>query len=142
MRQERTIQAHIFEVFAGHQIGCELKAISRWLDQQRAVVSLVASDLRREGLRQTGRREGQMAKFVEHKEVHTGEIVGEPALAPGADLVFEPVDEVDDDVETAEGPAANARSRGGHGEMRPAGAGSPDSSGTVVHTRLSAVVDR
>ncbi len=56
MRQERTVQATIFEVFAGHQIGCELKAISGWLDGQRALVSLVAGDLRREGPRQTGRR--------------------------------------------------------------------------------------
>ena len=56
MRQERTVQATIFEVFAGHQIGCELKAISVWLDGQRALISLVGSDLRREGLRQTGRR--------------------------------------------------------------------------------------
>jgi IS5 family transposase len=55
MRQERTVQATIFEVFAGHQIGCELKAISGWLDGQRPLISLVASDLRREGLRQTGR---------------------------------------------------------------------------------------
>ena len=56
MRQERTVQATIFEVFAGHQIGCELKGMSGWLDGQRALISLVASDLRREGLRQTGRR--------------------------------------------------------------------------------------
>ena len=55
MRQERTAQATIFEVFAGHHIGGELKAISGWLDGQRALISLVASDLRREGLRQTGR---------------------------------------------------------------------------------------
>ena len=55
MRQERTVQATIFEVFAGHEIGCELKAISQWLDQQRALVSLVAGDLRRHGLRETGR---------------------------------------------------------------------------------------
>ena len=44
MRQERIIQATIFEVFARHEIGCELKAISQWLDQQRALVSLVAGD--------------------------------------------------------------------------------------------------
>src|SRR5437588_1530286 len=44
MRQERTVQATIFEVSAGHEIGCELKAISQWLDQQRALVSLVAGD--------------------------------------------------------------------------------------------------
>src|SRR4030088_931879 len=56
MRQERTVEATIFEVFAGHQIGCELKAISGWLDGQRALVSVVSGDLRREGVRQTGRR--------------------------------------------------------------------------------------
>jgi IS5 family transposase len=56
MRPERTVQATLFEVFAGHQIGCELKAISDWLDGQRALLSLVASDLRREGRRPTGRR--------------------------------------------------------------------------------------
>ena len=56
MRQERTVQATIFEVFAGHEIGCELKAISQWLDRQRTLVSLVAGDLRRHGLRETGRR--------------------------------------------------------------------------------------
>ena len=55
MRQERTVQATIFEVFAAHQIGCELKTISHWLDGQRALVSLVAGDLRREGVHQTGR---------------------------------------------------------------------------------------
>ena len=56
MRQERTVQATIFEVFAGHEIGGELKAISQWLDRQRTLVSLVAGDLRRHGLRETGRR--------------------------------------------------------------------------------------
>src|SRR5260370_12126639 len=55
MRQERTVQATIFEVFAGHEIGCELKAISQWLDRQRVLVSLVAGDLPRHGLRETGR---------------------------------------------------------------------------------------
>src|SRR5258706_5343104 len=56
MRQERTVQATIFEVFAGHPIGYELKGMSGWLDGQRALISLVASDLGREGLRQTGGR--------------------------------------------------------------------------------------
>src|SRR5205823_10441432 len=55
-RQERTIQATIFEVFAEHEIGCELKAISQWLERQSALVSLVAGDLRRHGVRETGRR--------------------------------------------------------------------------------------
>jgi transposase, IS5 family len=56
MRQERTVQATLFEVFAQHEIGCELKAMSRWLDGQRALISLVADDLRRQEVRQTGRR--------------------------------------------------------------------------------------
>src|SRR6516225_11783794 len=56
MRQERTVQATIFEVFAQHEIGCELKAMSQWLDGQRRLIGLVAGDLRRQGVRQTGRR--------------------------------------------------------------------------------------
>src|SRR5207245_1981160 len=56
MRQERTVQATIFEVFARHEIGCELKAISQWLDRPHALVRLVAGDLRRRGVRETGRR--------------------------------------------------------------------------------------
>ena len=56
MRQERTIQATIYEVFAQHEIGCELKAMSQWLDGQRQLTSLVAGDLRRQGVRETGRR--------------------------------------------------------------------------------------
>ena len=50
MRQERTVQATLFEVFAQHEIGCELKAMSQWLDGQRALISVVAEDLRRRGL--------------------------------------------------------------------------------------------
>ena len=56
MRQERTVQATIFEVFARHEIGCALQAISQWLDGQRPLVSLVAGDLRHQGVRETGRR--------------------------------------------------------------------------------------
>lgn len=56
MRQERTIQASIFDVFATHEIGRELQAISRWLDQHRQLLSLVSDDLRRDGVRETGRR--------------------------------------------------------------------------------------
>src|SRR6202048_2838528 len=56
MRQEPTGQATIFEVFARHEIGCELKAVSQWLDSQRGLLSLVPGDLRRHGLRETGRR--------------------------------------------------------------------------------------
>jgi IS5 family transposase len=55
MRQERIIQATIFDVFAEHAIGRELKAVSRWLDEHRALLSLVVDDLRRHGVQETGR---------------------------------------------------------------------------------------
>jgi transposase, IS5 family len=55
MRQERIIQATIFDVFAQHEIGRELKAISQWLDEHRALLRLVIDDLRRHGIQETGR---------------------------------------------------------------------------------------
>jgi IS5 family transposase len=56
MRQERTVQASIFDLFAGHEIGRELKAMSAWLDEHRELSSLVAQDLRRHEVKQTGRQ--------------------------------------------------------------------------------------
>ncbi len=56
MRAERIIQASIFDMFAGHEIGRELKAMSQWLDAHPRLVGLVADDLRRHGVRETGRR--------------------------------------------------------------------------------------
>jgi IS5 family transposase len=56
MRQERSVQASIFDVFAGHEIGRELKAMSDWLDAHGALLGLVAADLRREGVQETGRQ--------------------------------------------------------------------------------------
>ena len=55
MRQERIIQANIFDVFAPHEIGRELRAISQWLDEHRDLLCLVASDLRQHGVKETGR---------------------------------------------------------------------------------------
>jgi transposase, IS5 family len=69
MRQERTVQATIFELCAAHQIGGELTAVSDWPDGQRALPSLVASDLRREGLRPT-RRRGPAAQTVLRCALH------------------------------------------------------------------------
>src|ERR1043165_8927181 len=54
MRQERTVQASIFDLFAGHEIGRELKAMSQWLDDHPALVKLVVEDLRRHGDKDTG----------------------------------------------------------------------------------------
>ena len=56
MRQERIIQATIFDVFAAHEIGRELKAASQWLDEHRELLGLASGDLRRQGLRETGRQ--------------------------------------------------------------------------------------
>jgi transposase, IS5 family len=55
MRHERTVQASIFDVFAGHEIGRELQAMSDWLDAHGALLSLVAADLRRHDRKETGR---------------------------------------------------------------------------------------
>ena len=63
MRQERTVQSSIFDLFAGHEIGQELRRMSQWLDGHRALLGLVAEDLRRHGVKQTG-REGLPAESV------------------------------------------------------------------------------
>jgi len=63
MRQERTVQASLFDLFADHEIGRELKAMSQWLDEHRELVGLAAEDLRRHGVQETG-REGLPAESV------------------------------------------------------------------------------
>jgi len=55
MRQERTVQASIFDLFADHEIGRELKAMSQWLDEHRELIGLAAEDLRRHDVKETGR---------------------------------------------------------------------------------------
>ena len=55
MRQERTVQASLFDLFAGHEIGRELRTMSAWLDEHRELSSLVAADLRQHGVKETGR---------------------------------------------------------------------------------------
>src|SRR3954453_23661536 len=55
MRQDRTVQASLFDVFAKHEIGGELKKASTWLDEHPALLGLVAADLRRDGVQETGR---------------------------------------------------------------------------------------
>jgi IS5 family transposase len=49
MRQERTVQTTVFDIFAQHETGRELKAMSQWLDEQRLLLSLIAADLRGHG---------------------------------------------------------------------------------------------
>ena len=63
MRQERTAQASIFDLFAEHEIGRELKAMSQWLDEHREFIGLAAEDLRRHGVKETGRERSCAARF-------------------------------------------------------------------------------
>src|SRR6476659_3770947 len=54
MRQDRTVQASLFDIFAKHEIGCELKKASAWLDGHPTLIGLVAADLRHDGVQETG----------------------------------------------------------------------------------------
>ena len=56
MRIKRIIQSSLFDIFADHQIGRELKAISAWLDAQPALLTLVAVDIGDAGVKETGRQ--------------------------------------------------------------------------------------
>ena len=56
MREERTIQASIFDVFSKHELGVELRAMSDWLDEHRELLRFVSVDLGRHGVQPTGRK--------------------------------------------------------------------------------------
>src|SRR6202521_5611141 len=56
MRQERTVQASLFDILAEHKIVRELKPMSQWLDEHRELIGLAAEDLRRHGVKETGRQ--------------------------------------------------------------------------------------
>ena len=64
-----------------------------------------------------GLSEGQVAELVEHDEVEAGEMIGDAALAAGAGLGVELVDEVYDVEEAATGAAANAGACDGDGDL-------------------------
>lgn len=55
MRQKRTVQINIFDVYVNHEIGRALKAISDCLDNNSRILDLVAEELCRLGSRNTGR---------------------------------------------------------------------------------------
>src|ERR1700686_5083491 len=80
MRQERTVQASIFDLFGGHEIGRELKAISQWLDERPALVGLVAKDLRWNEVNETGRQglppeSGlRCGRLKQHRQLGYGEL--------------------------------------------------------------------
>lgn len=56
MREKRTVQASIFEAYAEHEIGRELKAMSDWLDQHLDLLEWVAADVKRRHVEETGRK--------------------------------------------------------------------------------------
>jgi transposase, IS5 family len=63
MRQQRTVQVSLFDVFAGHEIGRQLKAMSLWIDAHPELLVRVAGDLRRRDAKDTG-RQGLTAESV------------------------------------------------------------------------------
>ena len=81
----------------------------------------------------TGWSERQVAELVEDDEVHAAEIIGDAALAPGARLGLELVDEIDGGEKAPPPSGADAASRNGHQHcVRLAGAGSADEHGVAL----------
>jgi len=56
MREKRTVQASIFDHYAEHEIGRELKAMSDWLDQNVDLLDWVAADVKQRNVEKTGRK--------------------------------------------------------------------------------------
>ena len=56
MREKRTVQTSIFEQYAEHEIGRELKAMSDWLDQHLDLLEWVAADVKQRHVEETGRK--------------------------------------------------------------------------------------
>lgn len=56
MRENRTVQSSIFEAYAEHEIGRELKAMSDWLDQHLDLLDWVAADVKQRNVEKTGRK--------------------------------------------------------------------------------------
>ena len=56
MRAKRTVQSSIFEHYAEHEIGKELKAMSDWLDTHLELLDWVAADVKQRQVQATGRK--------------------------------------------------------------------------------------
>lgn len=56
MRIKGVLQRSIYEIFATHELGQELKIISEWLDGHAEILDWVEADLQKEGIKDTGRR--------------------------------------------------------------------------------------
>ena len=56
MREKHTVQRSIFEHYAEHEIGLELKSMSGWLDQNMGLLDWVAADINPCTVEDTGRK--------------------------------------------------------------------------------------
>ena len=56
MREKRTVQSSIFQLYAEHEIGQELSAISEWLDENLDLLEWVAADIKNRNVEPTGRK--------------------------------------------------------------------------------------
>ena len=56
MREKRTVQSSIFEQYVEHETGCELKAMSDWLDQNIDLLDWVSADVKNRNTEETGRK--------------------------------------------------------------------------------------
>jgi len=56
MREKRTVQSSIFEMYPEHEVGHELKGISLWLDQNLDLLELVCTDIGAPDVQETGRK--------------------------------------------------------------------------------------
>ena len=56
MREKHTVQRSIFEHYAEHEIGLELKLMSGWLDQNTDLLDWVAADIKPRTVEDTGRK--------------------------------------------------------------------------------------
>jgi IS5 family transposase len=56
MREKHTVQRSIFEQYAEHEIGLELKSMSGWLDQNMDLLDWVAVDINPRNVEDTGRK--------------------------------------------------------------------------------------
>ena len=93
-------------------------------DDDRRLLVEAADQVEQELAAGLGERE--VAELVQNDEVETGEMIRETALAAGAGLGLELVDEVDDVEEAAASAATDASADDADGEMRLAGAGAAD----------------
>lgn len=53
MRQDRTLQASIFDLFQVHEIARELQGMSEWLDQHPELLQWVGAELREPDVKAT-----------------------------------------------------------------------------------------